>query len=123
MSHYANILDGLVTQVIVADQDFINSGIMGDPTTWIQTSYNTRGNVHYDPVTNLPDGGTPLRGNYAGPGYIYDKTHDVFYTQSPHPNWILNTTTWTWDPPIPCPSDGNSYVWSDSSSSWVRINT
>jgi hypothetical protein len=85
MSHYAKIENGIVQQVIVAEQDFINT----QTGTWIQTSYNTRGNIH----TN---GGTPLRGNYAGIGHIYDSAHDVFYKPQPGPTWTLNTTTWLW---------------------------
>ena len=62
MAHYAHVENGIVTQVIVADQDFINSGAVGDPSTWVQTSYNTYAGQH----TN---GGTPLRKNYAGVGW------------------------------------------------------
>ena len=78
MSHFAKINENnVVTEVIVAEQDFINSGAVGDPAAWIQTSYNTRGNVHLGPDGN-PDGGVALRGNYAGIGYTYDAVNDVF---------------------------------------------
>lgn len=79
MSHFAQIDENnIVVQVIVAEQNFINSGAVGDPTKWIQTSYNTRDGVHYDPVTGLPDGGVPLRYTYAGIGYTYDPVRDIF---------------------------------------------
>ena len=118
MSHYAQIENGIVTQVIVADEDFIASGGLGDPAAWIQTSYNTRGGIHYDPTTGEPDGGTPLRGNYAGRGYTYDSTNDVFYAPQPYPSWTIAAPTWTWQPPTPYPQDGRVYVWTESTQSW-----
>lgn len=89
MSHYAKVLDGKVIQVISADAEFFNTFVDTSPGTWIQTSYNTQGNVH-------SIGGTPLRGNYAGVGYIYDSDNDVFYPPQPSPSAILDTSTWTW---------------------------
>ena len=60
---------------------------------WIQTSYNTSGGTH-------KLGGTPLRGNYAGIGYIWDEDNNIFYSKKPYPSWVLNTTTATWHSPI-----------------------
>ena len=71
----------------------------GEPASWVQTSYNTRGNVHYD-QNNEPDGGVALRGNYAGTGYIYDVSNDVFYEPQPNINWTLNKDTWLWEAPL-----------------------
>jgi hypothetical protein len=71
MSHFAKVENNIVTQVIVAEQDVINSGLFGDPASWIQTSYNTRDGVHIL-------GGTPLRKNFAGIGYTYDPVKDEF---------------------------------------------
>jgi hypothetical protein len=120
MSHYAQVNENnIVTRVIVAEQDFINSGAVGDPASWIQTSYNTRGNVHYGPDGN-PDGGVALRANYAGVGSIYDKEHDVFYApKPPFDSWTLNTTTWTWQAPTNMPTDGRVYRWDEATLSWV----
>ena len=84
---------GKVTQVIVAEQDFINSGVVGDPSNWIQTSYNTFGGKH-----RL--GGVPLRKNYAGIGFTYDKKLDAFYSPQPESTWLLNLETCLWEPPI-----------------------
>jgi hypothetical protein len=109
MSHYAQIKTGLVEQVIVAEQDFINT--LPDATDWIQTSYNTRANQHLL-------GGTPLRGNYAGVGYIYDAVHDVFYAPQPFPSWSLDSATWTWQPPVAEPQDGKLYNWNESTGDW-----
>lgn len=121
MSHFAQVIDGIVQQVIVADQDFINT--LENPAQWIQTSYNTRGNVHYAPNSNVPDGGTPLRANYAGAGFTYDAINDVFYAPQPFPSWILNTQTWLWESPVPRPSDSDTvpYFWDENSLSWVKV--
>jgi hypothetical protein len=113
MSHYAKVLNGIVTQVIVAEAEFFKTFVDSSPGTWIQTSYNTRGNVH-------ANGGTPLRGNYAGIGSVYDRTNDVFYSSQPYPSWTLNTSTWLWNPPIAYPSDGNVYDWNETTKSWVE---
>jgi len=108
MSHFAKIEDGVVTTVIVAEQDFINT----QAGTWVQTSYNTYGGQH-----RL--GGTPLRKNYAGIGYIYDSTRNAFYKPQPYPSWTLNETTCLWEPPVVYPSDGKDYAWKESTTSWV----
>jgi hypothetical protein len=100
MAHYAKCLNidnstkFYVEQVIVAEADFIST----QPGKWVQTSYNTRGNVHYG-VDGQPDGGVALRGNYAGVGFTYDIINDVFYAPEPttEGNWVLNTSTWLWD--------------------------
>ena len=121
MSHYAKVVNGYVTQVIVAESDFFNTFVDSSPGEWIQTSYNTRGGVHYAPNSNTPDGGVALRGNYAGIGYIYDKTHDVFYAPSPYASWKLNTTTWSWEAPTAMPTDGKLYRWDEPTTSWVEV--
>ena len=121
MSHFAKVENGIVTSIIVAEQDFINSGAVGNPTDWIQTSYNTRGNIHYD-QDGTPDGGIALRGNYAGIGYIYDQENDVFYPPAPYPSWILNTSSWLWEPPTPRPTDDKAYIWSEDTQNWVEIS-
>ena len=125
MSHYAQVIDNIVEQVIVAEQDFIDSGAVGDPSNWIQCSYNTRNNIHYDSETNLPDGGTPLRGNYPAIGWIYDPIRDIFHAPQPYPSWTFNETTLAWDSPIPCPPPNRDnlnlmWVWNEASLSWVE---
>ena len=124
MSHYAKVLNGKVIQVIVAEAEFFNTFVDSSPGNWIQTSYNTRGNVHYG-ADGQPDGGIPLRGNYAGIGSIYDHENDVFYVPKPYPSWTLDTSKWDWIPPVAKPSDagtGNpikAYKWDESTLSWV----
>jgi hypothetical protein len=113
MSHFAKVLDGKVVQVIVAEADFFNTFVDTSPGTWIQTSYNTHGNQH-------KLGGTPLRGNYAGIGYTYDATNDVFYAPKPYPSWTLNELTWLWEAPITMPTDG-IYIWNEELGNWSEI--
>jgi hypothetical protein len=115
MSHFAQIDDNnIVTQVIVAEQDFIDSGAVGDPSKWIQTSYNTFAGQHRN-------GGTPLRKNYAGIGYVYDPNRDAFYSQKPFDSWILNEDTCQWEPPTPYPTDGKNYQWNELGMVWEEI--
>jgi len=125
MSHFAKVCDGKVLKVIVAEKEFFDTFVDDSPGDWIQTSYNTRGNKHYDPATGelSADQSKALRGNYASIGYIYDRTNDVFYPPSFYPSWVLNKTTWTWEPPIPMPTDGNGpYTWVEDLQSWVKVD-
>ena len=121
MSHFAEINnENIVQRVIVAEQDFINSGKVGDPNNWIQTSYNTRGGVHYAPNSNEPDGGVALRKNYAGIGDTYDESRDAFIPPKTvaHPSWILNEDTCLWKAPVPHPDDDKRYKWNEDGQSW-----
>jgi hypothetical protein len=113
MSHFAKVIDGKVTQVIVAEQEFFDTFVDSSPGTWIQTSYNTHGNKHPE--------GRPLRGNYAGMGYTYDATNDVFYAPKPFNSWMLNTSTWLWEAPKPMPDDGKAYIWDEATINWNEV--
>ncbi len=118
MGHFAKVVDGKVVQVIVAEPEFFDTFVDSSPGTWIQTSYNTRGGVHYLPDSNEPSGQPAVRGNYAGIGFTYDTTNDVFYAPQPYPSWTLNNTTWTWEAPVAYPTDGKLYVWDEATTSW-----
>ena len=125
MSHYAKVekvtkdviennvvtgqvtIENLVTQVIVAEQDFIDT-LEG---RWIQTSYNTREGKHQA-------GGTPLRKNYAAVGYTYDSTRDAFIPPKPYDSWVLNEDTCTWYPPVDMPIDDKKYRWVEETKTW-----
>ena len=126
MSHFAKVVDGKVVQVIVAEAEFFNTFVDSSPGTWIQTSYNTKGGIHYG-QNGKPDGGIALRANYAGIGYTYDATNDVFYPPQPYPSWTISAPTWIWTPPVPIPADqwtGNppkQYIWDESTVSWVLL--
>lgn len=113
MGHFAKVVDGKVTQVIVAEKEFFDTFVDSSPGAWIQTSYNTIANQHVQ-------GGTPLRGNYAGIGYTYDQANDVFYAPQPYPSWVLNNQTWTWEAPTPYPQDGKAYNWNEEQKAWVE---
>ena len=116
MSHFAKVEHGIVTQVIVAEQDVIDTGLFGDPASWVQTSYNTIGGVHRF-------GGTPLRKNYAGIGYTYDATRDAFIPPTPFNSWVLNENTCLWEAPIARPDDGKNYNWDEELVNWVEVVT
>jgi len=120
MSYYAKSLDGKVIDVISADPGFFDNFVDTSPGTWLLTSYNTRGNIHYGP-DGQPDGGIALRGNYAGIGDTYDHVHDVFYTKQPFSTWVLNQATWLWEPPFPPPNDGQNYIWDGTTNNWVLL--
>lgn len=121
MSHYAKVVNGVVTQVIAAEEDFFKSFVDSSPGEWVKTSYGTKGGIHYSLDSSIPDNGLPLRGNYAGIGYVYDSKNDVFYPAQPYPSWVLNNASWEWEAPIPYPTDGKVYKWNEVSVSWQEI--
>ena len=121
MAHFAKVENGIVTQVIVAEPEFFDTFVDSTPGQWIQTSYNTRGGVHYSPETGEPDGGVALRKNYAGIGYTYDAARDAFIPPQPYPSWNLNEDTCLWEPPIAYPDDGNMYIWNEDTQQWDEI--
>ena len=115
MSHFAKVENGVVTQVIVIEQDVVDTGLFGDPASWVQTSYNTYGGQHRS-------GGTPMRKNYAGIGYTYDSVRDAFYAPQPYPSWLLDEETCIWAAPVdmPEPVEGKYYTWDEETVSWIE---
>ena len=104
MAYFAKVEDGIVTNVLVVPdehehegQAYLNS--LGLDGMWVQTSYNTHGGVHYGP-DGEPDGGVPLRYNYAGIGFTYDDLREAFIAPKPDPSpdgiWVLDEATLTW---------------------------
>ena len=136
MAHFARVENGIVQEVLVCDQDFIdlyadpNSGVEPDgPGTFVKCSYNTYGGVHYTPSeTNevyepVPstDQSKALRKNFPNIGWTYDADRDAFYDAQPYPSWTLNEDTCFWESPEPFPSDAsteNRYVWNEDTTSW-----
>jgi hypothetical protein len=112
MAHYAKVVNNLVTQVIVAEAEFFDTFVDKSPGEWIQTSYNTHGGQH-------TQGGAPLRKNYAGIGYTYDKTLDAFIPPKPFASWILDEETGLWNAPIAKPE--GDYKWNEDSLTWEEI--
>lgn len=114
MAHFAKVVDNKVVQVIVAEPEFFQTFVDSSPGEWIQTSYNTRGGQHLL-------GGTPLRKNYAGIGYTYDRDLDAFVPPQPFASWTLNEDTCLWEPPTPMPNDGQFYTWNETTLNWQVI--
>jgi hypothetical protein len=102
MAHFAQIENDIVTQVIVAEQNFINSGAVGDSFNWIQTSYNGK-----------------FRGKYASIGDTWDKVNELFIAPQPYSSWELDIY-FTWQPPTPYPTDDLMYSWDEDTTSWVE---
>jgi hypothetical protein len=103
MTHFAEVIDGIVTKVILAEQDFIDG--LPNKEQWIQTSYNNN-----------------IRKNYAGRGYSYDEVRDAFIPPKPFDSWILNEETCNWEAPTPYPDDGQIYSWNENDG-WVLLET
>lgn len=118
MAHFAELgADNVVLRVIVISNDIT----MGDDNveqeslgtqfcakllggTWVQTSYNAN-----------------IRKNYAGIGYFYDSGRDAFIPPQPYPSWILVEGTCQWNSPIPYPTDGQYYIWDETTVSWIGV--
>ena len=149
MGHFAEInSDNIVLRVIVADKESIDSGDAGDPSNWIQTSYNTRGGKHYPMITTIDENrkildedgnvedeedqkvytpsttsdGDGLRKNYAGVGHTYDATRDAFYAPQPFASWTLDDDTCIWNAPVAYPDDGKIYDWDEDNTQWIEQN-
>jgi hypothetical protein len=106
MAHFAKIDENnIVQQVIVAEQNFINSGVVGDSFLWVQTSYNNN-----------------FRKKFAATGDTYDKTRDAFISPKPFNSWTLNEDTCRWEAPIAYPDDGEEYSWDEANTNWVEFN-
>jgi len=105
MAHFAKLDNNkVVTEILVAEQDFINSGALGDAFRWVQTSYNNN-----------------FRKNFAGVGDTYDSTKDAFYKPQPYPSWVLNESTCIWEAPVAKPDDGKMYNWDEATTNWKEI--
>ena len=112
MANFANVVNNVVTQVIVAEPEFFDTFVDTSPGQWIQTSYNTHGNQHPE--------GRPLRKNYAGIGFTYDAEKDAFIPPQPYASWILNNDTCLWESPTPMPTDGKDYNWDEAQQQWIE---
>jgi hypothetical protein len=100
MAHFAKIEDDIVTQVVVAEQAYIDT----KEGTWIQTSYNAS-----------------IRKNYAGIGHTYDSTRDAFIAPKPYPSWVLNEDTCNWEAPVAMVDDGKQYKWDEDTTNWSEV--
>ena len=119
MAHWAELDESnIVTRVLVGSNEDPDEGyqwlIDNLGGTWVKTSYNTQGGIH-----SL--GGTPLRKNYAGIGYSYDKDRDAFIPPKPFDSWLLDEDTCLWNPPVAYPADGKMYTWDEDNTNWVEV--
>jgi hypothetical protein len=112
MAHYAKVVNNLVTQVIVAEAEFFETFVDSSPGEWIQTSYNTFGGQHPE--------GRPLRKNYAGVGFTYNRELDAFIPPKPFSSWTLDEETCLWNPPVAKPEDDKNYLWDEETLSWIE---
>ena len=137
MAHFAKI--GLNSKVIgvhvVNNSDILNADGVEDESVgkkflenqlgwplWVQTSYNTKGGIHYTDGVESEDQETKaLRKNYAGIGYIWDEDKDMFYQKQPYASWSLNDDTGKWNAPTPMHDDGKNYIWKESTLSWDEV--
>ena len=123
MAHFAKVRDGVVVDVIVAEPEFFDTFVDDSAGAWIQTSYNTRGGVHYqeDGITPSADQSKALRKNYAGVGFLYDPALDAFMPPKPYPSWTLDENTCWWVAPVAYPEDGKQYSWNEANQTWDLI--
>ena len=125
MGHFARVINGIVVEVIVASENYINK--QKNKNEYIETSYNVKAGIYYNPETGKPHKDQSLlnqtagrkRKNYAGIGYRYDKQRDAFIPPTPYPSWKLNEDTCLWEAPIPRPEDNKDYIWNDSLREWT----
>jgi len=114
VAHFAHVTNGIVDNVIVIEKEVLDLGHWGNPSEWVQTSYNTQGGKHIL-------GGVPLRKNYAGLGYSYDAQRDAFIPPKPFASWVLDEETCLWNAPTPMPTDGKMYNWDETTTSWIEF--
>ena len=126
MAHFAKLDSNNVVIFVTVGRDEDNgkeaelTARTGD--VYKQTSYNTRGGVHYgQDGTPSADQSKAYRKNYAGLGYTYDEGRDAFIPPKPFNSWVLNETTCLWDAPVAMPTDGKRYTWDEATTSWVEM--
>jgi predicted nucleic acid-binding Zn ribbon protein len=128
MGHYAKVTNGKVTNVIVAEQDFVDNYVDNIPGRWVKTSFNIYGGVYYgsngQAVSNqaeaIAEDEGRQRKNFAAVGFNYDGTG--FYEPQPYDSWTLNSSTYQWEAPAAYPDDGNIYEWNEEAQTWDAVN-
>ena len=114
MAHFAKVVDGIVSAVIVAEPGFFDTFVDDSGGRWVQTSYNTKGGKHPED--------RPLRKNYAGIGFTYDRVRDAFIPPQTFASWTLNEDTCLWNSPVAYPDDGETYEWNEETTSWIEVD-
>ena len=125
MSHYAQLNENNTVVFVIHSKSEGKEEEFSENTgeVWKQTSYNTKGGIHYNPETGEPseDQSKAFRKNYAGIGYTYDEERDAFIPPKPFESWVLNEETCLWNAPLPYPEDGKEYTWDESTQSWIEM--
>jgi len=140
MANFAKLGTGnIIEKVVVVSNDIATTeqagveflqNLYGDRAAWKQTSFNTRGGVHFTFTTDennnniiveSEDQSKSFRKNFAGIGYKYDQIRDAFIEPKPYPSWTLNETTCLWEPPVVKPNDGQIYSWNETNQTWDLI--
>lgn len=119
MAHFALLDSNNIVTFVTVGRDEDNEVDISTRTgqTYKKTSYNTRGGIHYG-QDGQPDNGVAFRANYAGLGYTYDPTNDVFYAPKPYASWTIGAPTWVWQAPVPYPTNGKTYTWDETNQTW-----
>jgi len=127
MAHWAEVnKNNIVARVTVGNNYDLNEGYdwlaanLGG--TWLKTSYNTHGGIHYTDGEPSEDQSQAFRFNYAGLGHTYDADRDAFIPPTPFASWVLDEATCLWVAPIDYPADGGQYVWDEETTDWVEVN-
>lgn len=109
MAHFAKIENGIVTAVVVVDNEheangeaYLNS--LGLEGKWVQTSYNAN-----------------FGKKFAAIGDTYAATTGNFKSPQPFPSWVFSNSEWVWNAPKPYPTDGAAYEWNETKTDWVAI--
>ena len=125
MSHFAKLDENNVVIFVTVgrreDDGLEEELIARTGDVYRQTSYNTRGGVHYTDGEPSADQSKALRKNYAGIGFTYDEERDAFIPPQPFESWVLNEDTCLWDAPVPYPTDGPIYTWDEETTSWIEV--
>jgi hypothetical protein len=114
MKYFAKIENSIVTQVLVSESETFDIPVNSNNEEWLETCCYTRGGTH-------SEGGIPLRMNFAGVRFIYDRQRDAFIPPQPFPSWTLNEDTCLWESPTPMPTDGKIYEWNEETLEWKEI--
>ena len=123
MAHFAKIENGIVTNVIIADQEFIDAGHVEG--LWLETTIDAIGGFVYElddstPSKLIPTDKPTVRKNYACIGYSYDAQRDAFIPPKPYNSWVLDESKCVWVAPVPLPQVG-VYQWDEETVNWVAI--
>ena len=113
MAHYAFLdSNNVVTEVITGRNE---AEVINGISDWETYYGNIRGQVCKRTSYN-----GNIRKQFAGIGYTYNETADVFIAPKPFPSWSLDSN-YDWQAPIAYPADGKIYSWDETKQVWVLV--